>query len=118
MALNYIDDCGGIAGDHHTATRHFHMLQSQLQCLGLKDAALKAYTQAQAMTWLGLWFDTIEMSVTNPPAMVQDTLRVIEDWAGKQAANIHQLWALLGKLLYIAQCASLPGSSLITCWPL
>ena len=35
---------------------------------------------------------------------MQDTLRLVEDWVGRQAANIHQLWALLGKLLHIAQC--------------
>ena len=29
---------------------------------------------------------------------------MVEDWVGRQAANIHQLRALLGKLLHIAQC--------------
>ena len=35
---------------------------------------------------------------------MQDTLWLVEDWVGMQTANIHQLWALLGKLLHIAQC--------------
>ena len=51
--LNYIDDFGGIAMDHHTATHHFRMLQSLLQHLGLNEAAHKASSPAQAMTWLG-----------------------------------------------------------------
>ena len=104
MALNYIDDFGGIAGDHHTATHHFHMLQSLLLHLGLKEAAHKASPPAQVMTWLGLQFDTIEMSVTIPLEKLQDTLRLVEDCVGRQAANIHQLRVLLGKLLHIAQC--------------
>ena len=63
-ALNYIDNFGGIAGDHDMATLHFHMLQTLLQHLGLKEAAHKASPPAQAMTWLDLRFDTIEMIVT------------------------------------------------------
>ena len=35
---------------------------------------------------------------------MQDTVRLVEDWAGRKAANIHQLRALLEKLLHIAQC--------------
>ena len=89
--------------DHHTATRHFHMFQSLLQCLGLKEAAHKASPTAQVMTWLGLQFDTSEMSVTIPLAKLQDTLQLVEDWVSRQAANIHQLQALLGKLLHVAQ---------------
>ena len=49
------------------------------------------------MTWLGLQFNTIKMSVTIPLAKLQDTLQLVEDWASRQAANIHQLQALLGK---------------------
>ena len=40
--LNYIDDFGGLAGDHDTATLHFHLLQTLLRRLGLKEAAHKA----------------------------------------------------------------------------
>ena len=39
MVLNYIDDFGGIARDHHTATHLFHMLQSLLQRFWLKEEA-------------------------------------------------------------------------------
>ena len=54
------------------------------------------------MTWLGLQFNTVEMSVTIPPEKLKDTLWLVDDWAGRQAANIHQLQALLGKLLHMA----------------
>ena len=77
--LNYIDDFGGIAGDHHMATLHFHMLQTLLRCLGLKEAYHNASHPAQAMTWLSLRFDTVEMTVTMPPEKLQDTLWFIED---------------------------------------
>ena len=80
------------------------MLQSLLQRLSLKEAAHKASFPAQAMTWLGLWFNTVEMSVTIPQEKLKDTLWLVEDWAGRQAANIHEVRALFGKLLHIVQC--------------
>ena len=85
--LNYIDDFGGIAGNHDTATLHFHMLQTLLRSLGLKEAAHKASPPAEAMTWLGLRFDTVEMTVTIPPEKLQDTVRLVEDWVGRQAGR-------------------------------
>ena len=104
MVLNYIDQFGGVAADHHTATQYFHMLQSLLQHLELKEAAHKASPPTQTMTWLGLWFNTVEMSVTILQENRQDMLQLVKDLASKQAANIHQLLALLGKLVHIAQC--------------
>ena len=114
--LNYIDDFGGVTAESHTATQHFHMLQSLLQHIGLKETAHKASPPTQAMTWQGLQFNTVKMSVTIPQENLKDILRLIEDWVSRQAANIHQLRTLVGKLLHIAQC--LPGFSLITSWPL
>ena len=77
--LHYIDDFGGVATVHHTTTQHFHMLQSLLQFLSRKDAAPKASPSAQAMTWLGLWFNTVEMSITIPQEKLMDTLWLVED---------------------------------------
>ena len=77
--LNYIHDFGGIAADHHKATLHFNKIHTLLWRLGLKEAAHKASPLAQVMTWLGLWFDTIEMSVKIPLEKLQDTLRLVED---------------------------------------
>ena len=96
--VNCIDDFGGAATDHHTSTQNFHMFQNLLQCLGLKEAAHKASPPDQAMTWLGIWFNTVEMSVTIPQEKLKDTFQLVEDWAIRQAANIHQLWALVGRL--------------------
>ena len=83
---------------------HFHILQTLFWRIGLKEAAHKASPPAQAMTWLGLQFDTVEMTVTFPSEKLQNTFQLVEDWVSRQAANIHQLQALLGQLLHIAQC--------------
>ena len=60
--LNYIQDFGGIAGDHDKATLHLHTLHTLLHHLGLKEAAHKASPPVQAMIWLDLQFDTVEMT--------------------------------------------------------
>ena len=104
MVLNYNGDFEGVVTYHHTATQHFYMLQSLLQCLDLKGAVHKASPPAQAMTWLSIHFDTVEMSVTIKQKKLNDTLWLVKDWGSRKAANINQLRALLGKLLPIAQC--------------
>ena len=100
---NYIDDLGGVASDEQTAAQHFVILLSLLQHLGLKEALYKSSAPAQAMTWLGPCFNTMD---TIRQENMQDTLHLVEEWDTRRSANIHQLWALLGKRLHIVQCCS------------
>ena len=100
IVLNDIDDLGGIAMDHHTATCHFLIL---LRCRGLKEAAYKASHAAQAMTWLGLWFNTIEMSVTIPLEKLMDTLRLVEESQHSPASGSHWQVATHSSVLPVCQ---------------
>ena len=64
----------------------------------------QSFRPVQAMTWLGLCFNMVDMSVTSIQEKLKDILWLVEEWGSRQAANIHHLQALLGKLLHIAQC--------------
>ena len=64
IALNYIDDFRGVATDEQTSFQHFDMLCSLLKHLCLKEAVHKTLAPVQAMNWLGLHFNTVDMSVS------------------------------------------------------
>ena len=78
------------------------MLHGLLEHLGLKEVLHKASAPAQTMTWLGLHFNTVDMTVSIPQEKMQDTLWLVEEWSAKGSANVHHLRALLRKLLDIA----------------
>ena len=77
--------------------------------LGLQEAHLKASPLSQVMVWLGFQFDTLSMTVTLPLKKLMD---LVGTWLHKTTANIHDLRALLGKLLFVAQCC--PPAHLFT----
>ena len=102
--LNYIDEFGGVAVSSAIAHTHFVALQTLLGELGLQEAAHKASPPAQTLTWLGFFFDTINMTVTLPPAKLAKIFSLTRQWALKTTANIRELRSRLGKLLHVAQC--------------
>ena len=89
--LNYVDDLGGEASGEQTATQHFTMLRHLLQYLCLKEALHKVSTPAHAMTWLGLQFNTVNMTVIIPSGQMQGMLLLVVECSNKRSANTNQL---------------------------
>ena len=56
------------------------------------------------MIRLGLWVDTINMTVSIPDDNLGQITTLVAYWALKRVANIHELRTTLAKLFYIAQC--------------
>ena len=54
------------------------------------------------MVWLGLRFDSVAMTFTLPTEKLKDMMRLVQNWSHKVSANIHDLRAILRKLLYTA----------------
>ena len=48
------------------------------------------------MVWLGLMFNTRDMSITIPEDKLVDIIRIVAAWKCKCEANIHELHTLLG----------------------
>ena len=48
------------------------------------------------------------MTVTLPAAKLREVLDLVIAWTGRQAAILHELQVLMGKLFYVAQVCS-PG---------
>jgi hypothetical protein len=102
--LNYIDDFGGVASNEQQAQVAFSKLQSTLMELGLQEAKHKASAPTQRLQWLGLWYDTVAMTVSIPKDKLRDTMIMLNEWSNKRSATLGELRSLLGKLLHIAQC--------------
>ena len=64
--LPYINDFGGVASMKDQAQVHFHQLQAILDDLGLVEAKRKASPPSHKMTWLGLDFNVVSMTITTP----------------------------------------------------
>ena len=105
-SLVYIDDFVGLTRSKQAAEHQFGQLQDLLQDLGLQEAKHKATSPTQRITWLGLEFDSRNMTLSIPPAKLQDILTLVQQWQHKSTASITDLRSLLGKLLHVAQCSS------------
>jgi hypothetical protein len=56
------------------------------------------------MCFLGVQFNTIDMSMAIPPHKLEEIAILVDSWATKKTANLRQLRSLLGKLLHVANC--------------
>ena len=56
------------------------------------------------MLYLGLEFNTMDMSVTLPQEKLEEVKTLVHNWAHKEVTNINELRTLLGKLFYVTQC--------------
>jgi hypothetical protein len=106
--LVYIDDFAGVSRSRESAMQHFNTLQATLRQLGLQEASHKASPPTQKLVWLGLEFNSVDMTVALPKDKLQATLQLVSEWQGKHSATLHSLRVLMGKLLYVAQ-VSPPG---------
>ena len=98
--LNDIDNFGRVTITKEDAQSHFHHIQDILDDLGLVGAKHKASPPSQAMTWLGLSFDAVSISITIPPSKLADIATLVSDWKTQTHTNLLSLQALLGKLLH------------------
>ena len=102
--LSYINDFGSIKSTEAGVTSHFNSLHTLIGRLGLQEAAQKVHLPLQAMTFLGLRVNTISMTVTLPKEKMAESMQLVNNLNCKSHANIHELWAILRKLFYVAQC--------------
>jgi hypothetical protein len=49
-------------------------------------------------------FNTVDMTMSIPTDKLQEIAALVNEWAARKTANIHQLRSLLGKLLHVANC--------------
>ena len=108
----YIDDFGGVEPKEVRATSALRTLQGIMDTLGMAQAQAKICPPAQAMTWLGIHFDTIEMSMAIPQAKLDEVMVCLQGWQNRVRATRKQMQSLLGLLNFVASVA--PPTRLFT----
>ena len=98
----YLDDFGGAERTHAEAATAMATLQGIMRDLGLQEAVHKACGPAQQLTWLGLLYDSVRMTITILPPKMQEIMLMLREWEGRQRATQAQLQSLLGTLQFVA----------------
>lgn len=104
-SLCYIDDIAGAHADANTAQHGFTRAQQLLDDLGLREADEKATPPSTSMTWLGVHFDTVAMTMSIPDTKIEECLQITNSWINKTRCTTSQLRSILGKLFHISQCS-------------
>jgi hypothetical protein len=89
--LAYIDDYIGVSDDKETAELDFNDNRSLFKVLVEVEAMLKEMCPTQQGRWIGILFDSINMTMEIPADKLEEIRKLLHDWVGKTAAiNIRE----------------------------
>ena len=111
-SLAYIDDFGGAEPTVLAAQGALHSLQGIFATLGLEEAQHKVCPPTQVMTWLGIEFNTLLMTMSLPERKIRDVRECLDTWAGKIRATLKEIQSLFGLLQFVTAVA--PQARLFT----
>ena len=101
----YLDDFGGAERSESRAQCALCTLQQVMAELGIKEAEGKICQPSRVMIWLGILFDTVNMTMTIPPAKLEEVMQTVREWEGRTRATRHDMQCLLGLLQFVASVA-------------
>ena len=101
----YLDDFGGGEASEQRALRALRALQGVMRELGIKEAEAKICLPARQMIWLGILFDTVNMTMSIPAEKLQEVMDIVTEWQGRTRATRHDMQKLLGLLQFVASVA-------------
>ena len=108
----YIDDFGGVESAEQRAAAALRALQGVMARLGVVQAEAKICLPSQRMVWLGIRFDTCEMSMAIPAEKLCEIMACLREWEGRLRATRKDMQSLLGLLNFVASVA--PPARLFT----
>ena len=100
---NYSDDLGGVEKTMERAMASFNKLAWLLTDLGLEESTKKAEPPTTCITYLGVQFDSIKMTMSVPPEKVTEIKADICQWVRKTTITRRDLQSLLGKMFWVAK---------------
>ena len=98
----YLDDFGGAEKTCEEAEEALRVLQGIMRELGLEEAAHKICRPATKMTWLGLEYDAVAMTIAIPQVKMEEIMEVLKGWQGRIRATRRDMQRLLGLLQFVA----------------
>jgi hypothetical protein len=112
FAVNYLDDFGG-AEVWEKAEKAFVELGRLLKECGLEESLLKAWAPNTWMVFLGILFDTVNMTLSVTPERLYEIMLLLAKWSKKVEASKKDVQRLVGKLNFVAKCVR-PGRIFIS----
>ena len=103
QVCNYVDDLGGVEASLARARAAFDALGWLLSDLGLGESQKKAEPPTTKITYLGVQFDSVEMTMSVPPDKITEIKAEIGKWVRKTTITKRELQSLLGKLFWVAK---------------
>ena len=103
-SLNYSDDIGGCESSLSRADMSFNALGQLFTELGLEESVSKAHSPSTQMPYLGVYFDTVALTMSVPGEKLEELREELSRWLKKKSANKRMLQSLLGKLFWVARC--------------
>ena len=104
--LPYIDDYCGASPSHVHAEAGFARAQQLFTELGLEKNSDKTVPPTKTLTWIGVLFDSTNMTMSIPPTVLAETRELVERWMLKDNASRHELQQLMGKLFHAGKCSA------------
>ena len=101
--LNYLDDLAG-AEKKEKAFFAYHCLGAILKKCGFEEALDKASPPSEIMSFLGVLFNTLTMTIEITPDRLVEIRSLVKSWINRDMASLKQVQSLLGKLNFIAAC--------------
>jgi len=101
--LNYLDDLVGVETSDRAGFAYGCLGQMLRKC-GLKESVDKAAAPSEIMTFFGVQFNSITMTVEVTPERLVEISQLVKVWLQKREASLRELQSLIGKLNFVAAC--------------
>ena len=101
----YIDDFGGVEPKFNESNQAYNTLHDVIHTVGLEVATKKNCPPTQNMIWLGILINSINMTLSIPPAKLKEIQELVALWDNKVIANRKQVQSLMGLLNFVSSVA-------------
>ena len=98
----YIDDFGGAELTEPIAGDALFTLQDIFVQLGVAEAKHKVCPPSTTMVWLGILFDSINLTMSIPAPKLQEVVALVRSWRGRTRATRREIQSLFGSLQFVA----------------
>ena len=103
FSINYLDDFS-LAKPADIAWNGFEALSVLFKQLGMAEAVDKAEPPSTRMEFLGVWFDTDNMTIEVSPTKLKEIQLELQIWQNKTTCTRKQLGSISGKLQFLSSC--------------
>ena len=100
----YIDDFIDLEGSLSLATIAFNRNRAVLATLGHDESKHKATAPSTVVTWVGVTFNSVDMTMAIPREKIREILTEVTAWASEATIQLCELQKLLGRIFHVTKC--------------